>query len=112
MPTRSARLAASHPAAATATTLFTVPNGYTYLIKSVFVYENAPGGDTIIVNMSSPGVPAQIAGSLLAGSALASGGRMEWEGWAALNPGDSLVVYASLGLADFWVNGAKLPGVA
>jgi hypothetical protein len=109
MPTRSARLASGKPAAAVTTNLGTVPNGYTWLVKSATVFNGAGVADFCYLYLQDA---AGNLSFLLYQTALASNGHSEWEGWAALNPGDSLFAFSTQGSSMFWVSGAKLPGVA
>ena len=109
MPTRSTKLAALTEAAGGVTDAFTVPPGYTYLVKEVLVVANGGAPTTVLVRGLDAG---GIAGYLIHGKALAINENVEWDGWMALNPGDKLQVQSVGGLSSFWVSGTKLPGIA
>ena len=42
--------------------------------------------------------------------AVEAGKTWEWNGWVALNEGDSLVVYTDQQLVGYWVSGSVLVG--
>lgn len=109
MPTRSTVLGALKPAAATNTTVFTVPAGMTYLVKSIFVAGAGGTADTVYVTANDPN------GTIVWwywNQPLPIAGRLEWEGWFALNPGQFVVINSANGASGFWINGAKLIGTA
>jgi hypothetical protein len=109
MATRTTKLAALSPAAGLNVNAFTVPAGFTYLVKSVIVYNRRGGTDTVQVYLNDPG---NFVGVLVPSQVLASQARLEYVGLVALNPGDSLIVSSSNANSDFWVSGTKLVGVA
>jgi hypothetical protein len=102
-------LASAKPAAAVSTSLFTVPAGQTYLVKSIMGNDPGPAGDTVSVWAQDV---AGVAVNFVEGLVLAVGARFEWDGWVALNPGEQLFVYAVNGNTGFWISGTKLPGIA
>lgn len=109
MPTRSTKLASIKPGVATYTTLLTVPDGQTYLVKDVGVANNGGVADTIYVQgLDATGV----AGPLIWNTSVPANSAIHWQGWVALNPGDKLLVYSLTGNSHFWISGTKLPGIA
>jgi hypothetical protein len=109
MPTRSTALAVAIPVAGPLVTLFTVPAGFTYVVKSLMIYNGGVGPDTLYAGFKDPaGTDVYV----YTNQALASAGRLEWNGWMAMNPGAQFVVFSTTGNSHFWVSGAKLEGVA
>jgi hypothetical protein len=109
MPTRSTCLGARSSPAGTWTPLWTVPNGYTYIAKGLIAYNGGGVGDTTYVRASDPNGTYSY---FWYATALAVGARLEWAGWFAMNPGQTMEVYSANGTVMFWASGAKLPGVA
>lgn len=109
MPTRSTRLASLGPAANTYVTAFTVPNGYTYIVKEVIASSFGGAGDTLNALASDAvGIQAYV----LKAQAVGANARAEWDGWLAMNQGDIFQVFSLNGNTHYWISGAKLPGVA
>lgn len=98
-----------HSSATGWTRLLTVPPGMTLLLKSVEQYNgSAAAAQLQLVVTSIDGV----VNAVLSNVQLAANSSASWAGWIALNPGDSVSVYAGAPGLDFWASGALLPGSA
>lgn len=84
----------------------TVPDGYTWLLKAVHVW-NTTGAQVdyqIQMNSADNTIAARLQDAVLEPNTAAT-----WSGWTALDPGDHLWVYAGAGVF-VWAAGAELPG--
>lgn len=109
MATRTTKIASIKPAASVNTNVLTVAAGYTWILKSVVVFNNAGVADTVYaVPSDAAGNPANI----IYGVVVAAGARVEWNGWLVLVPTDQVAVLSVNGTSIFWLSGTKLAGVA
>jgi hypothetical protein len=93
-------------AAATISGIWTCPANTVTLVKSCWVWNNAPAaGDIILIVSSTNGVQLRHIFSQLAAGATA-----DWNGWIALNPGDVCYGYLSAPEQHIWISGAVLLG--
>jgi hypothetical protein len=102
-------MASGVAAGSQAVTLFTVPDGYTYLVKSIYGQNvGSAGGATDVIANAAAGSGVTIA--LVASTA---GQTYRWDGWLALDPGARLT-FNNWGPAatSYYVSGTKLPGAA
>lgn len=109
MPVRVSKLGSVIPASNVQTTLFTVPAGFTYLVKDVIIVNTSGVADTASAWAQDAGGTR---GATIYNASLASGGRTELQTLIAMGPGDTFIVFSNAGPSSFWVSGTKLPGVA
>lgn len=109
MTTRTAVLGAAIPPANVQTTLFTVPAGFTNILKSVWMHNDAGGNNFLSLILARTGQPNFI---IIFGQLFAPGDIGSWNGFLAMAPGDSLQALAPAGSAEFWASGSRLFGVA
>lgn len=108
MPVRSGVLARWTSAVGALTSPpFVVPVTDTWILKSLRVHNLNAAASQI-----TPFVAAAVGGefSYVMNQLLAIGGLVEWNGWLAIGPGDSLSFQAQRDLVHFWASGAALPG--
>ena len=110
MPVRSTVLGrGTTGAAATNITAYTVPAGFTAILKDIRVTRNVGGDLTVNVVL----VAGQL-GVLVINSPIAAAvSVLQHECWCVLEPGNQIQVSCSLANGvRFWLSGAELPGVA
>jgi hypothetical protein len=109
MPTRSTKLASATAHTNVELSLFTVPNGMTFLTKDIVIYNDTATTTQVRVRLlSSDGVDFV----RVIDQQLAQNQHFEWSGWIAANPGDQLLIFSTLTFVFVWVSGAKLIGTA
>lgn len=108
MPTRSAVLSRRQSPGAETYTV-TVPANETWIVKSIYTFNNTAGPLRTYVDLVDPTVPVN---ARLFDISLGTLLTHEWSGWAVIDGGDQLVIYAQNAGILTWVNGAKLQGVA
>lgn len=106
MAVRSARLAAGKINANTATALFTVPVGGTWVIKDLRCQNNTGSTGDFDFHVTSGGATVTV----LENIALANGSGMFATGFIVLGAGDTLFAKCNVNAVGFnyWVSGAKL----
>jgi hypothetical protein len=109
MPTRSTKFGSFVPTAGVWFPVLTVPAGMTYLVKSVVIRNNS--AFTAIVNVRA-GDPGGARGAMVYNRSILTVQGFEWNGWVALNAGDTLEAMSDQNFVDFWISGAKLVGTA
>src|SRR4051794_2193707 len=103
---RSQRLIGFHSIGDGWAPVFVCPAGYVVLVKSAYFF--AQNVEPTQVALSIRIVDGQSV--TLVWVALAQDEMLDWSGWVALNPGDSVAVYAARDLVDIVVSGAVLFG--
>lgn len=85
----------------------TVPSTDTWILKSVFVWNQSgnPAGVTVYVTDSGQSVIA-----VLLNATLQNQNTENWSGWLALAPGDTVRLTTLQANISVWVSGADLPG--
>ena len=107
MSTRSTKLGSIKPAAAVETILFTVPVGYTYIVKDVVALNGGGGTDLVAAYAKDAG---GLRGVCFYNTTIAAFAIARFAGWLVLNPGEQFAVYAGSGRSEFWVSGTSLVG--
>lgn len=91
------------------TSPFTVPSGYTVLLKAAIFESGASATASVgvrILHTNGVAVWAYI------NQTLAAGADSYWSGWHALGPGDQIEAYSNQTGVDVWISGAVLNGVS
>lgn len=103
---RNYRIAAGNLTQVGNRTLYTVPQGFVLVFKSLLVANSG----TATTTGSISAVAAGLAAVVLVDWNLSSPGHDQLQTWAVLNPGDLLQSTLSQGSAYYWISGALLPG--
>lgn len=85
---------------------FVVPTDHVILLKSMYVYSTAAATSTVDVYAATPADPLLLLGRY----SLTGPQTGVWEGWIALNPGDYILMSATLAPTYAWLSGAVLAG--
>ena len=107
MSVRSAPLAKFFSTVSATVTLFTVPDGETWLVKSIIVNNTGvnPRSVQIALFPSGGAWGAQFVNEAMAGPSI-----LQWDGWLALGPGDLLKAAINGDSVAVWVSGSALLG--
>jgi hypothetical protein len=87
------------------TSRFTAPDGHVVLVKSAYYYNGATTPVQVILYATFPGATTS---TYLQDTTIEPAALANWEGFVALNPADSISVYASDANVAIWVSGAVL----
>lgn len=87
-------------------TAYTVPEGFAFLLKSVYTRAaGAADGHITAFVVTQSGA----ASAIVWDAAVPQTAPPHWEGWLALNAGDYVLIGANTASVNFWVSGAVLP---
>ena len=89
------------------TTIGTVPQGETWLIKTIHYLNAGSAKATVYSQLQAADGPVA---ARLDQYELEPLTWQTWQGWTALRPGDQLLVSTDQADVHVWVNGAALPG--
>jgi hypothetical protein len=103
---RNTCVARAQIAAAAAETVYTVPEGFVLLLKSVYMSPTAGTAWSMYLYAvaATSNLPV-----IVTSASETSAVPFAWEGWLALNGGDSIYLSVSGSGINYWISGALLP---
>lgn len=108
MAVRSSRLARGATTAGSTAFVYTCPPGKTAIVKDVVLWGFVGGVTRFALYMTSGPTQVALVDQAIAGFQTARFGGL----FAVLEPGDQLSVFSQGAVAQFWISGAELEGVA
>jgi len=104
--TRSSRLWAETQVGKIQPALYTVPDGLTVILKTIYVSTAGTGPSSVSFFIYRPSPTAQV---FIFSADLQPYAPASWSGWVVLEPADQVYLLLDTGTVNSWGSGASLP---